>query len=92
MDRLSDRVRFPPGPYLKKLWKSLISGVFCYLVERKNAVLNRFKLGSEWKKLGSKLGSKSKRKSFEKSMVLECFGVLQIKNDNIRLKYLIISE
>ena len=30
-------------------------------------------------KLGSKLGSKSKRKSFEKSMVLECFGVLQIK-------------
>ena len=33
----------PLRSIFKKPWKSLISGVFCYLVERKNAVLNRFK-------------------------------------------------
>ena len=75
MDRLSDRGSIPLRSIFKKPWKSLISGAFYCLVERKNAVLNRFRV----EKLGSKLGSKSKRKSFEKSMVLECFGVLQIK-------------
>ena len=44
MDRLSDRGSIPLRSIFEKPWKSLISGVFCYLVERKNAVLNRFKL------------------------------------------------
>ena len=42
MDRLSDRGSIPLRSIFEKPWKSLISGVFCYLVERKNAVLNRF--------------------------------------------------
>ena len=43
MDRLSDRGSIPLRSIFKKPWKSSISGVFCCLVERKNAVLNRFK-------------------------------------------------
>ena len=43
MDRLSDRGSIPLRSIFEKPWKSLISGVFCYLLERKNAVLNRFK-------------------------------------------------
>ena len=42
MDRLSDRGSIPLRSIFEKPWKSLIFGVFCYLVERKNAVLNRF--------------------------------------------------
>ena len=43
MDRLSDRGSIPLRSIFKKPWKSLISGFFFCLVERKNTVLNRFK-------------------------------------------------
>ena len=43
MDRLSDRGSIPLRSIFKKPWKSLISGAFYCLVERQNAVLNRFK-------------------------------------------------
>ena len=80
-------VRFPSGPYLKNPGNPWFPGFFAIWWREKMpfwTVSNRFRV----EKLGSKLGSKSKLKSFEKSMVLECFGVLQIKkNDNIRLKY-----
>ena len=57
MDRLSDRGSIPLRSILKKPWKSLISGVFCYLVERKNSVLNRFKPVQSGK-IGVKIGVK----------------------------------
>ena len=57
MDRLSDRGSIPLRSIFKKPWKSLISGVFCYLVERKNAVLNRFKPVQSGK-IGVKIGVK----------------------------------
>ncbi len=57
MDRLSDRGSIPLRSILKKPWKSLISGVFCRLVERKNAVLNRFKPVQSGK-IGVKMGAK----------------------------------
>ena len=43
MDRLSDRGSIPLRSIFEKPWKSLISGVFCCLLKRKNAVLNCFK-------------------------------------------------
>ena len=55
MDRLSDRGSIPLRSIFKKPWKSLISGVFCCLVERKNAVLNRFKPFQSGK-IGVKIG------------------------------------
>ena len=57
MDRLSDRGSIPLRSIFEKPWKSLISGVFCYLVERKNAVLNRFKPVQSGK-IGVKIGVK----------------------------------
>ena len=54
MDRLSDRGSIPLRSIFKK---SLISGVFCWLVERKNAVLNRFKPFQSGK-IGVKIGVK----------------------------------
>lgn len=45
----------PLRSIFEKPWKSLISGVFCYLVERKNAVLNRFKPVQSGK-IGVKIG------------------------------------
>ena len=47
----------PLRSIFKKPWKSLISGVFCCLVERKNAVLNRFKPFQSGK-IGVKIGVK----------------------------------
>ena len=61
MDRLSDRGSIPLRSIFKKPWKSLISGVFCCLVERKNAVLNRFKPVQSGK-IGVKIGVKSREK------------------------------
>ena len=78
MDRLSDRGSIPLRSIFEKTLKSLISGVFCYLVERKNAVLNRFKTGSEWKNWGQNWGQ-NRSGNHLKIYGLECFGVLQIK-------------
>lgn len=61
MDRLSDRGSIPLRSIFKKPWKSLISGVFCCLVERKNAVLNRFKpvqSGKIWVKIWVEIWAK----------------------------------
>ncbi len=57
MDRLSDRGSIPLRSIFKKPWKSLISGFFFCLVERKNAVLNRFKPFQSGK-IGVKIGVK----------------------------------
>ena len=57
MDRLSDRGSIPLRSIFEKPRKSLISGDFCYLVERKNAVLNRFKPVQSGK-IGVKIGVK----------------------------------
>ena len=57
MDRLSDRGSIPLRSIFKKTWESLISGFFFCLVERKNAVLNRFKPVQSGK-IGVKIGVK----------------------------------
>ncbi len=41
MDRLSDRGSIPLRSIFEKPWKSLISGVFCYLETDKNTVSDR---------------------------------------------------
>ena len=57
MDRLSDRGSIPLRSIFKKPCKSLISGFFFCMVERKNAVLNRFKPVQSGK-IGVKIGVK----------------------------------
>ena len=57
MDRLSDRGSIPLRSIFKKTLEILDSGLFCCLVERKNAVLNRFKPFQSGK-IGVKIGVK----------------------------------
>lgn len=56
MDRLSDRGSIPLRSIFKKPWKSLISGAFCCLVERKKCRFEPFQTGSEWKNWGQNWG------------------------------------
>ena len=74
----------PLRPIFKKPWKSLISGVFCCLVERKNVVFNRFKpvqSGKLASKLASGIGIKNRDETGEKTERIREFGAL------ISLKY-----
>ena len=74
MNRLSDRGSIPLRSIFKKTLEILdFRGFLLSGGEKKCRFepFHRFRV--------EKLGSKSKLKSFEKSMVLECFGVLQIK-------------
>ena len=84
MDRLSDRGSIPLRSIPVKPWKSLISGAFCYLAERKNAVLNRFKPVQSGKigvKIGVKIEAEIISRMARSRPVYHCHGYLVRKID-----------
>ena len=84
MNRLSDRGSIPLRSIFEKPWKSLISGAFCYLAERKNAVLNRFKPVQSGKigvKIGVKIEAEIISRMARSRPVYHCHGYLVRKTD-----------
>ena len=62
----------------------MISGVFCYLLERKNAVLNRFKPVQSGKigvKIGVKIEAEIISRMARSRPVYHCHGYLVRKTD-----------